>query len=237
MPEFREQDIFIVGYPKSGNTWLQNLIAAVIYGIDPDYTPDALVQEIVPDVHYKKHYKRFRTPMFFKSHALPRPDYRRVIYLLRDGRAVMASTLRKYPHLSTGRAAWRWVRAHRKKQRLIAAQPSADTLQFHYEHIRHDPQAALSKICRLIGLDYEPAMLEFWKHRHCFIAGNGGPILQVAHFQNIQLPVMDAQLHQAATANKTAGKIEQDRNFYGQQDAARRLHPCIECCGNDHSGR
>jgi hypothetical protein len=29
--------------------------------------------------------------MFFKSHHLPRPEYRRVVYLLRDGRDVMVS--------------------------------------------------------------------------------------------------------------------------------------------------
>ena len=27
-------DIFIVGFPKSGNTWMQSLIAGIQYGID-----------------------------------------------------------------------------------------------------------------------------------------------------------------------------------------------------------
>ena len=84
-------DVFIVAYPKSGITWLQNMVAATLYGLDPQRAPDSLVQELVPDVHYKQLYKRFRTPMVFKTHHLPRPEYRRVVYLLRDGRDVMVS--------------------------------------------------------------------------------------------------------------------------------------------------
>lgn len=30
------EDVFIVGHPKSGNTWFQNLVAGVIYGVDPE---------------------------------------------------------------------------------------------------------------------------------------------------------------------------------------------------------
>ena len=84
--EFAEEDVFIVGYPKSGNTWFQHLAVGVLYGIDPRYAPDALVQELHPDVHYKSFYKRFRTPMTFMSHHLPRPDHRRVVYLVRDNK-------------------------------------------------------------------------------------------------------------------------------------------------------
>src|SRR5437016_2347879 len=83
--EFSEDDVFIVGYGKSGNTWFQNLASAVTYGVDPRYAPDTLIQELVPDVDYKHFYKRFKTPMFFKSHHLPNHDYKHVVYLLRDG--------------------------------------------------------------------------------------------------------------------------------------------------------
>ena len=89
--EFGPEDIFIVGWPKSGNTWFQNLVAGVVYGADPKMSPPKLVHDLVPDVHYHKFYRRYSTPMFFKSHFLPRPDYRRVVYLLRDGRDALVS--------------------------------------------------------------------------------------------------------------------------------------------------
>jgi hypothetical protein len=84
-------DIFIAGFPKSGNTWMQNLIAGVQYGIETSLLPDTLTQELVPDIHGKKYYKRFSDCTFFKSHDLPSENMKRVIHLVRDGRDVMAS--------------------------------------------------------------------------------------------------------------------------------------------------
>src|SRR5437763_1062206 len=89
--DFQESDIFAVAYPKSGSTWFQNLVSGLFYSIDLDNTPDALIQKMVPDVHWKERYARLRAEMMFKSHALPRRDYRRVVYLLRDGRDVAVS--------------------------------------------------------------------------------------------------------------------------------------------------
>ena len=101
--KFSEEDVFIVGYPKSGNTWFQDLAAGVVFGALPAFAPPVLVQDLVPDVHAVQHYKRYATPMFFKSHALPTPDYKRVVYLLRDGRDAMVSYYHQLVVLDKGR--------------------------------------------------------------------------------------------------------------------------------------
>jgi len=84
-------DIFITGYPKSGNTWMQHLITGLLLAIDTRYMPDSLAQEFVPDIHASEYYKRFLSTSVFKSHHKPKARYRRVIHLIRDPRDVMAS--------------------------------------------------------------------------------------------------------------------------------------------------
>lgn len=85
-----EQDIIIAGFPKSGNTWMQYLISGIIYGMDTHYLPDRLRAELVPATK-KGFYSRVLDFTCFKSHDLPKKEYRKVIHLVRDGRDAMAS--------------------------------------------------------------------------------------------------------------------------------------------------
>jgi hypothetical protein len=85
------EDIFIAGYPKSGNSWFQDLIAGLVFGILSDKSHPKLVNDLVPDLHDDTFYRRYQTPTFFKTHFKPVPQYRNVVYLLRDGRDAMVS--------------------------------------------------------------------------------------------------------------------------------------------------
>src|SRR5260221_237037 len=48
--QYAPEDIFVVGYPKSGNTWFQDLVAGVVYGVNPAHAPPSLAHALVPDV-------------------------------------------------------------------------------------------------------------------------------------------------------------------------------------------
>jgi hypothetical protein len=108
MGEFDDRDVFVCGWPKSGNTWCQRLFSGVVWGLDTSELTDQLAQSLQPDVQYKKFYYRFRTPTIFKSHLLPQLDYRKVIFLVRDGRDALMSywkMLREVdPHFSLEKA-------------------------------------------------------------------------------------------------------------------------------------
>lgn len=88
--ETYENDVFIAGYPKSGNTWMQNLITSMLLNTTTNITPN-LVSELVPDVHARNYYKRIYDRMFFKTHSLPKSKHKKVIHLVRDGRDVIVS--------------------------------------------------------------------------------------------------------------------------------------------------
>lgn len=90
MGKFSEKDVFIVGFPKSGNTLMQHIIAHLYYGIN-EKAGRSLVNLICPDVYANKYYFRLNDTCFFKSHELPKPHHRKVIYLVRDGRDALIS--------------------------------------------------------------------------------------------------------------------------------------------------
>ena len=126
--DIQPQDIIVCGFPRSGHTWFQNLLAGVVFGIDPELAHDSLIQDLVPDVHYKRCYKRYGPTAYFKSHALPQKEYRRVVYLLRDGRDVMVS----YYHFLSA------LQGHVDFVKLV----QTERWHEHVEHWHANPQGA-----------------------------------------------------------------------------------------------
>lgn len=161
------EDVFVVGFPKSGNTWLQYLLAGVLCGIDASRCSDALVQDLVPDVHDRVAYRRYTRPVFFKSHHLPRPDYRRVIHLVRDGRDAMVSYLHHYAALYGEIDQVTLIRTapdllakwHVHTEAWLANPHGAAILLMKYEDLHRDPLAELKKLCRFASFAADDAVL------------------------------------------------------------------------------
>ena len=167
--EVKEEDVFIVGYPKSGNTWLQCLLAGAIYGVDLELARDAQVQDLIPDVHRREFYKRVSSPAFFKSHALPVPEYKKVVYLLRDGRDVMVSywhhlqatsldqiDFMKMVQTGEGLFPCKW----QDHVRQWLANPFESKMLFvRYEDLKNDPVRELRLILDFAGMQRDLAVL------------------------------------------------------------------------------
>ena len=171
-------DIFIAGYPKSGNTWMQNLVAGVVYSLDPECLPDTLILDLVPDVHFCRYYRRYQTPMYFKTHHLPRADYRRVINLLRDGRDVMVSYYHHLRALSgdavdfseivrTGRhlAPSKW---HDHVNAWRSNPFGAEILTVRYEDLLENPVKELHRVCDFAGIERSTEVLETVSRKSSF---------------------------------------------------------------------
>ena len=92
-------DIYIVEFPKSGITWLCFLISNSILSNNKNESMSATfynIQQLIPDIHMSKYIPnnnlwKMTTPRFIKSHHEYTPDYKNIIYLIRDPLSVMIS--------------------------------------------------------------------------------------------------------------------------------------------------
>src|SRR6478672_8065548 len=97
--EFRDDDIIIATYAKSGTTWMQQIIAQMLYGPDAELE----VAEMSPWLDLRVPPKEVKLPAveaqahrrFLKTHlpvdALVFSERAKYIYLARDGRDVIWS--------------------------------------------------------------------------------------------------------------------------------------------------
>jgi len=94
-------DIFLVSYPKSGNTWSRFLIGSLMY--QNDETTFANVERRVPDIYQntEEELARVPRPRILKSHEYFDPRYKRVIYIVRDPRDVVISYYHHHIKLRT----------------------------------------------------------------------------------------------------------------------------------------
>lgn len=88
--EILENDVFLVSYPKSGRTWVRFLIGNYLSGNQLDF-PNSY-QKLIPDIDYNpQQCCQLKKPRFIQSHWSYTPEFKRVVYIVRDGRDVAVS--------------------------------------------------------------------------------------------------------------------------------------------------
>ena len=88
---YYDDDLFLVSYPKSGNTWATFLVGNLLH---PDTPPDLeSIEYMVPEsyLNTNRALERAPRPRVIKSHDAFRPEFRRVVYIVRDPRDVAVS--------------------------------------------------------------------------------------------------------------------------------------------------
>jgi hypothetical protein len=130
----------------------------------------------------------------------------RYIWLIRDGRAVVASFLRKYPQRSViGASRW-FNKAIRKKRQLIDAQDPAHAVRLRYEELVADTPGHVRRLCEFVGLPFDEKMLDYTGVEQHFLGGSRATLQSLAEVQ-------DKKLHNARLEEKRA-----DLDFYRQSD-------------------
>jgi hypothetical protein len=168
--DIEPQDIVLASYPRSGVTWMQNLVAGLLYGVCPELTPNSVIQHLVPDVHQTQFYRRHQATCFLKSHLGPQPNYRRVVHLVRDGRDVIVSHRHflsaveqrevDFGELIGPRATVWPCKWHEHTEAWESNPYGAEVLLLRYEDLRADTVGSLRRLCEFAGLEREHAFLQ-----------------------------------------------------------------------------
>jgi hypothetical protein len=96
-----------------------------------------------------------------------------MIFLGRDGRAVVGSGVRKYPETSAREHALTWAGQIQATEALAARFPGTVT-RVRYEALATRPKETIETLTAALGIDFVPAMLEPWTSEQHPLGGNAG---------------------------------------------------------------
>lgn len=84
-------DVFLVSYPRSGNTWTRFLLGNLISQRDP--VTFSNIESRIPEIYFNpdRELRALPRPRMLKSHECFQPQYPHVIYIVRDPRDVAIS--------------------------------------------------------------------------------------------------------------------------------------------------
>jgi estrone sulfotransferase len=215
VPPIFSDDCLIVSYPRSGNIWVRFLIANLL---ENSRYPLSFrqMERYIPDIHCKNDWDRIRSKSenrILKSNMPYDPDYKKVIYIVRDGRDVMVSAYHYYflqleisfldfLQMNTWPSPWHlhvlsWLN---NAQRLAL-------LLVRYEDLLKNPFQQLNKIADFIGLNKSDDKIERAVNHSSFNA-----------LAKMEANQTDSRLKQMGCSRFfRSGKAGQWRNFFGKE--------------------
>lgn len=156
-------DVFLVSYPRSGNTWVRFMLLQA----RPDFCGEDFLRigEIVPDMHSPTPWFHCRRAKIVKSHLTYWQPFRRVVYLVRDGRAATYSNWKyQRDEGKHGLSFAEYLKQPRWPSRWgdhVAGWVGAPEtkLVIRYEELCADPAAQLKKLCDFLGWPSDDARI------------------------------------------------------------------------------
>ncbi len=133
-----------------------------------------------------------------------------LVFLQRDGRAVVNSRLRKYPERDPVAQIDQWI-DQMTHSRALFERFKGDRVRLQYEAFATDPAGEMTRVCAALGLAFEPSMLDFTAREHHPLGGNTGTQFVAAGADT------------AAAKNGSIQLTDRTQAYYGQHPGDIRL--------------
>lgn len=137
------------------------------------------------------------------------------VFLVRDGRAAVASAVRKSPEKSIWTATGSWARTIKHKRRMLRSADRDDVMHMSYEALRGDPAAQFEALCSFFGMSFHKDMLDYVRHPHHFLGGNVGTLSMAARAQGVE--TLFATKHDRGIA-----EVKMNQSQYRLDDSGRQ---------------
>jgi hypothetical protein len=132
-----------------------------------------------------------------------------LVHLMRDGRAVVNSRVRKYPEEAPRAIIEAWLAQVARTDELVAGFPG-EVVRVRYEELASAPEPTTRRICDALGVAYDSAMLRFWEADQHPLGGNNGTQFLVAR-----------ERERASGARTSIVELgERTRSYYGAHPSA-----------------
>lgn len=106
-----------------------------------------------------------------------------LLYIQRDGRAVVNSRLRKYPDRNMEQEVRHWMRINDRMNAYYDKFPAERRYRLSYEDLATRPEAVISDLCKALDIEYFPSMVRYWEHNHHTVFGNAGTRSLIARYR------------------------------------------------------
>lgn len=103
------------------------------------------------------------------------------LWVVRDGRAVVASAMRKQPTKGILWGVKFWKKQFTRNEKLIEKQPAGKAMILNYEATVASPDKQMTDVCDFLGIEFHPQMLDYYDTERHFIGGNPGIMSVVAN--------------------------------------------------------
>lgn len=183
LKNLRNTDIFLIGHPKSGNTWLAYAVALLLNREQAASIHLSNLKQFVPTVHGRDYaiadFGALRNPRVFRNERPLYPDdYPKVIYLVRDPRAVLVSYYHHYCAVNQKKniALDDFIREYLRHGRIPDFEPDliewgvqvsewvtrsrrGNILLITYEEMKRDMRTVLKKVAAFLGITADDAYM------------------------------------------------------------------------------